>query len=97
MDKNIKNAAIYLAVKSEKEDNYFISQKIEKMKQCCRRKDIEVNHIFVNYENGQDDFLKTYLKHLEEQIKTENIEVLITEDTENSFIIDNLEIEKVKL
>ena len=40
MDKFIKNAAIYLTIKSEKEDNYFIFQKIKRMKECCKRKDI---------------------------------------------------------
>ena len=41
MDKFIKNAAIYLTIKSEKENNYFILQKINRMKKCYEIKDIE--------------------------------------------------------
>jgi len=89
MDKYIKNAAIYLAIKNEKEDNYFISNKIEKIKQCCKREDMKINHIFVNYDNGQN------CKDLREKLKKEKIDVLIINNDEKINEIDDIEIEKV--
>ncbi len=49
MDKFIKNAAIYLRIINSKEDNYFISQKIKKIEQYCRRKDIQIKDVFLVY------------------------------------------------
>lgn len=93
MDKFIKNAAIYLTIKSEKEDNYFIFQKIKRMKECCKRKDIEIKHTFIVYKNQKENFKEN--QYLIDQIKRNEINLLIIEDSEDVSQIGEVEIEKV--
>ncbi len=95
MDKFIKNAAIYLTIKSEKENNYFISQKIKKIKECCKRKDIEIKHTFI-VDKNQNGNLKEN-QYLMNQIKRNQINLLIIEDSEDVSQIEEVEIEKVTI
>ena len=74
MDKFIKNAAIYLTIKSKKENNYFVLQKINKMKECCERKEYLMN-----------------------QLKRNQIDLLIIEDSEDISQIGEVEIEKITI
>lgn len=92
MDKFVKNAAIYLAVKSEKEDYYFISEKLKKMKECCTKKDIEITQVFIvsGIENVKEKW-----GNLKEQIKKNKIQVLVVEEKEEILLLDEVEIEEV--
>lgn len=89
MDK-LKNAAIYLVKKSEKEDSYFISQKIKRIIENCKRKDIEIIGIFIDFQDkeGQEKYLK-------EQIKENKIQILIIEESEMISLQEKIEIERV--
>lgn len=95
MDKFINNAAIYLTIKSEKENNYFIFQKIKRMKECCERKDIEIKHIFLVRKNQKGNFKEN--QYLMNQIKRNQINLLITEDSEDVSQIGEVEIEKITI
>ncbi len=94
MDKFIRNSAIYLEIKNKKEDNYFIFQKIKKIKECCKRKDIKIKHNFLVYQNQENFDSQQYLMN---QIKKYKIDLLIIEDGEFSPYIENVEIEKVRI
>ena len=83
MNKSIKNAAIYLKVKSEKEDNYFISQKIDMMKEVCMENDLTVTDVYMNYGMSTLNFFKKYIKEMKEK----QIKVLITEESEQLLSI----------
>lgn len=95
MDKFINNAAIYLTIKNEKEDNYFIFQKIKKIKECCKRKNIQIKHNFLVYKNQEKDFEEN--KYLMNQIKINQINLLIIEEGEDVPYLGNVEIEKVTI
>ena len=95
MDKFIKNAAIYLVIKNEKEDNYFIFQKIRKIKECFKRKNIKIKHNFLVYKNQDENMeIKQYLMN---QIKKNQIDLLIIEEGEELPYLGNVEIEKVMI
>ena len=95
MDKFIKNAAIYLVIKNEKEDNYFIFQKIEKIRECFKRKNIKIKHNFLVYKNQDENMeIKQYLMN---QIKKNQIDLLIIEEGEELPYLGNVEIEKVMI
>ena len=95
MDKFIKNAAIYLVIKNEKEDNYFIFQKIRKIRKCFKRKNIKIKHNFLVYKNQYENIeIKQYLMN---QIKKNQIDLLIIEEGEELPYLGNVEIEKVMI
>lgn len=93
MDKFINHAAIYLTIKNEKENNYFIFQKIKRMKEYCERKDIEIKHIFVVRKNQKGAFKEK--QYLMNQIKRNQINLLIIEDSEDVSQIEEIKIEKI--
>ncbi len=95
MDKFIKNAAIYLTIKSKKENNYFILQKINRMKECCERKDIEIKHIFIVCKNQKRNFKEN--QYLMNQLKRNQIDLLIIENSEDISQIGEVEIEKITI
>lgn len=95
MDKFIKNAAIYLTIKSSKEDNYFISQKIKRIEEYCRKKNIQINHTFIVYKDQQENFCES--QFLEDQIEKNQIQLLIIEESESVSKLGKVEIEKVCL
>jgi len=86
MDKLLKKAAIYLVVTDKKEDNYFISEKIKRIKEKCERNDTKITHVFVNFFNLENN----YLECLYNNIRKYDIDILITEE-------ENLELEGIEL
>ncbi len=95
MDNFIKNAAIYLIIKNEKEDNYFISQKINRIKESFKRKNVKIQHYFLVYKCQEENFeMNQYIMN---QIKKNQIDLLIVEDGEDVPYLKNVGIEKVMI
>ena len=97
MDKFTKNAAICLVIKSEKEDNYFIKQKIRKMKELCMKEEVEIMNTFILIKSDEQKNIQSQYQYLMKQIKNEQIQVLFVEEIEDNMQLGDIEIKKIKV